>query len=273
MSLKTRIVAIFVILFCLLGATVFVMSLLAQNSRQMVINEQQHTRALELADQLRQSSADLTRMVRTYAVTGDIRFERYFNHILAIREGKAPRPENYHKVYWDFIIAEDMEPPTTGERVSLRELMEEINLTNEEKSLLAKAKSNSDTLVKLEKIAFAAMKGIFANSRGELIVRQTPDPALAKNILHGEEYHREKALIMEPINEFINLVDRRFQREIEDIRVQALGLQNTVIALVVVTLGFSFFSFFCLKVFRLVAIYSKRLFVLLDSKKNHFQVI
>ncbi|MBT8041159.1 MAG: hypothetical protein KJN78_13010 [Gammaproteobacteria bacterium] len=37
-----------------------------------------------LANQLHQSSDDLTRMARTYVVTGDSRYEDYFNRIPAI---------------------------------------------------------------------------------------------------------------------------------------------------------------------------------------------
>ena len=45
-----------------------------------------------LADELRQSSDDLTRMARTFVLTGDARFERMYWEILAIRNGEAPRP-------------------------------------------------------------------------------------------------------------------------------------------------------------------------------------
>lgn len=45
-----------------------------------------------LADQLRQSSDDLTKMVRTYVSTGDEKFEHYFWDILDIRNGEKARP-------------------------------------------------------------------------------------------------------------------------------------------------------------------------------------
>ena len=64
-----------------------------------------HYKSCRLADQLRQSSDDLTRMVRTYAVTGDSTFEEYFHTVLDIRDGKAPRPEDYDRIFWDFKIA------------------------------------------------------------------------------------------------------------------------------------------------------------------------
>ena len=67
-------------------------------------------RSYKLADQLRQSSDDLTRMVRTYAATGDSTFEEYFYTILNIRDGKVPRPEHYDRIFWDFIMAGETIP-------------------------------------------------------------------------------------------------------------------------------------------------------------------
>ena len=62
--------------------------------------------AQQLADSLRQTSDDLTRMVRLYAMTGDPVYRDYFDEILAIRNGDAPRPVNYFNIpYWDVVLA------------------------------------------------------------------------------------------------------------------------------------------------------------------------
>ncbi|MFA7317354.1 MAG: hypothetical protein WC029_07310 [Sulfuricella sp.] len=52
-----------------------------------------------LADTLRQSSDDLTRMARTYVVTGNPVYKNYYQDILDIRDGKKARPEKYENVY------------------------------------------------------------------------------------------------------------------------------------------------------------------------------
>ena len=54
----------------------------------------QRQHSIGLAAELRQSSDDLTRMVRTYVVTGDARFKRHFEEVLAIRNGLLERPAN-----------------------------------------------------------------------------------------------------------------------------------------------------------------------------------
>jgi CHASE3 domain sensor protein len=55
--------------------------------------------AVLLADELRQSSDDLTRMVRTYVLTGKPIYKAHYQEILDIRNGVLARPENYQSIY------------------------------------------------------------------------------------------------------------------------------------------------------------------------------
>lgn len=54
----------------------------------------------KLADELRQSSDDLTRLVRSYvAMAGkNASFEEQYNAVLDIRNGKSPRPQEYENL-------------------------------------------------------------------------------------------------------------------------------------------------------------------------------
>src|SRR6476469_4089856 len=71
-------------------------------------------RSYLLADELRQSSDDLTRLARTYVVTGDAAYEQQYNDILDIRNGKKPRPQEYYSIYWDFVAADGKKPRADG---------------------------------------------------------------------------------------------------------------------------------------------------------------
>jgi PAS domain S-box-containing protein len=169
-----------------------------------------HDTSCRLADQLRQSSDDLTRMVRTYAVTGDSTCEEHFYTILAIRDGKVARPEDYDRVFWDFKVAgEEMPSSQDGKRVSLRALMEDAGFADEEFELLAEAQRRSDRLVELEEVAMNAIKGKFKDEEGTFTKTGPPDRELALQILFGEEYHQAKSEIMRPINDFLIASDAR----------------------------------------------------------------
>lgn len=169
-----------------------------------------------LADQLRQSSDDLTRMVRTYVATGDERFETYFWDILDIRNGVKPRPSHYERVYWDFMTVENPRAPfETEPAVSLESLMKEAGFTEAELKLLEASRQKSDKLVSMEEIAMHAMRGQFRDERGDYTVYGDPDPEMAMGIVFGEAYHQAKKEIMEPINDFFDAIDQRTSRHVE----------------------------------------------------------
>src|SRR3972149_757201 len=137
--------------------------LLALTFALYVRSEKQVDRAYELrhrsfllADELRQSSDDLTRMVRTYVVTGDPVYKQHYQDILDIRDGKKPRPEAYWRVYWDLVLKGGQAPRPEGQQaIALLELMRQAGFSEEEFGKLAEAKANSDGLTVPE---FEAMK-------------------------------------------------------------------------------------------------------------------
>jgi len=163
-----------------------------------------------LADELRQSSDDLTRLGRTYAITGVADYEKMYFDILDIRNGKIARPKGYHKIYWDLVQNYGDKPSPDGETISLNELMKQAGFTPREFELLAEAQANSDALVNLEVKSMNAVKGKFKDaSSGQYTIIGEPDFELARNLLHGKKYHQEKAKIMEPIQQFLGVMESR----------------------------------------------------------------
>ncbi|MDP2370641.1 putative bifunctional diguanylate cyclase/phosphodiesterase [Rhodoferax sp.] len=159
-----------------------------------------------LADQLRQSSDDLTRMVRTYVVTGDARYQRQHQEILDIRDGKLPRPMDYHNIYWDLVGADDQRPRPSGPAVALLALMRQAGFTDAELALLAQSKAASDTLAETQHTAMALVE-----SGGPTLESKR---ARAIGMLHDDTFHRAKAAVMRPISEFYRLADERTLQEV-----------------------------------------------------------
>ncbi|MBO9398499.1 methyl-accepting chemotaxis protein [Shimia sp. R9_2] len=175
--------------------------------------EQQYTSYL-LADELRQSSDDLTRLARTYVVTADPAYEAQYMDILAIRNGEKERPSDYHRIYWDFVAAGHPVPAGSGITRSLEDLMRDAGFTDAEFELLAQAKANSDGLVALEVRAMNAVKGIYQDSTGAYTVKAAPDFALARDLMHSKQYHQYKADIMAPLDEFLASPELRISGQI-----------------------------------------------------------
>ena len=184
-----------------------------RNTQQVVEAEENRYLSYLLADELRQSSDDLTRMVRTYSETGDERYKDYFQQILDIRNGIFPRPEKYHNIYWDFVVSTGVPPRPSSAPVALKTLMKKLGFTDVELDLLATAENESNSLVNLEVQAMNAMVGLYRDASGNYTVRGRPDPKLARQLLHGEEYHKAKGRIMYPLEKFFNAVDERTRGE------------------------------------------------------------
>lgn len=176
-----------------------------------------------LADELRQSSDDLTRMVRTYVVTGDPVYKQRYQDILDIRNGKKPRPEKYQGIYWDLVLKDGKTPrPDSPQPVALLTLMSQAGFAPEEFSKLAQAKANSDALTAAE---FEAMKLVESSDSEE-------NRAEARRMMHDDAYHQAKADIMGPIHDFYELMDKRTLEA-----VHAAELHATSLRLLFVVLG------------------------------------
>ena len=122
MSIRALLLTVFLTLLTLLVALIYVSAMATRSHEQMAEAERRRFDSWQLADELRQSSDDLTRMARTFVVTGEPAFEGYFNDILAIRKGEKGRPDGYDGIYWDFVIAtrEETEAVTSDWSVSSR---------------------------------------------------------------------------------------------------------------------------------------------------------
>jgi len=245
MDLQKHFLIIFASLLVLLLLGMFMYLETSRYDDKIVEASTRRYQSYLLADELRQSSDDLTRMARTYAVTGDPRFKEYFEKILAIRNGDAPRPVDYHKIYWDFMASTGMPPRVDTPPKSLRQLMKEAEFTESEFALLEETKNESNQLVGLENQAMNAMEGIFEDATGRYRKGQ-PDRQLARELLHSNAYHRAKARIMAPLEDFFDLIDHRTsgqlaryadtQKRTNLVLLMTLSLA-TVLALVSLVLG------------------------------------
>ncbi len=167
-----------------------------------------------LADELRQSSDDLTRLARTYVVTGDASYEKQYLDILDIRNGKKARPQHYERIYWDFVAAGEERPRPEGATISLDALMKQAGFSEQEFAKLKEAQDNSNALVKTEVIAMNAVKGLFDDGTGRFVEKDGPDMDMARQLVHSKDYHRYKAQIMKPVDTFFTLLDQRTQQAV-----------------------------------------------------------
>ncbi|MDM8566330.1 response regulator [Candidatus Halobeggiatoa sp. HSG11] len=211
--------------------------LLNQNNNDLFKKQEQRYQSHLLASQLRQSSDDLTRMARTYVITGDEKYEKIYWDILAIRNGEKQRPENYDRIYWDLVLNYGDKIRPDGEAIPLQTLMQQAGFTKAEFAKLQIAQNNSDNLVKAETIAMNAIKGLYDDGNGNYLKQEEPNYEMARKIMHDADYHKYKAKIMQPIDEFLQLLDERTRKDI----VENAKISNSLIIEIEILVGLLIF--------------------------------
>lgn len=191
-----------------------------------------------LADEFRQSGDDLTRLARTYALTGQGRFEEQYHQVLAIRNGDQPRPADYHHIYWDFIAAGmEVSDDTTAAR-SLTLMMKDKGFTEAELAKLEEAALVAERVVAMDIEAMNAVRGVYRDPQGNYTLRDAPNRQLARRLLHSDAYHEEKARSLLPLDEFYKLIEDRLDSAIAQARAtedQAAGQQAMALSVMGLT--------------------------------------
>jgi len=197
MSIKTRLTIILTAIVLLVSITITAQKVATiKNETQ---NKGSDTRYLSfiIADEFRQTSMDLTRLCRTYVATGDINYFNAYWDIVKWRNGELPRPhsvdKNLHR----------------GKNKKQSDIMSELEFSPQEFALLKQASANSNALIETETQAMESIKqghvvdGPFQALAGESI------SDFAQRIVFDKNYHGEVNKIMEPVNEFFNVLDQR----------------------------------------------------------------
>ncbi|MCC7598247.1 methyl-accepting chemotaxis protein [Janthinobacterium sp. FW305-129] len=244
LSIKNIFTAIFLLSLAL--SVISLWALFRVAGKQAEANRVTETRyqSYLLADELRQSSDDLTRLARTYVVTGDARYEQQYLDILDIRNGKKPRPDHYERIYWDFVAAGMPVPASTGPAVPLAELMRKAGFSEQEFAKLQEAQANSDGLVKTEVIAMNAVKGLFDDGSGNFTKKGPPDPEMARTIMHDAAYHSNKGKIMQPVNEFLTLLDQRTSTAVQTAMSGTMAAYSVTVGVLLVSVMVSLLCLF-----------------------------
>nr|WP_320190684.1 transporter substrate-binding domain-containing protein [uncultured Desulfobacter sp.] len=247
LSLKDSLILIFFVFASLIATSSGFVILLSQSHKHEDDIIEQNMKSMNLAYELKQSSDDLTRFARTYAATGDPKYEKYFRQIVAIRDGIQPHPSDFSLFYWDYVAAGNVKPNQDGELYSIEKKIISLGLSKEEMESLSKAKIESDNLISLEGIAMNAVKGWYKDESGLFSIKSAPDMDMARNIVHGREYEEAKARIMKPIETFFTLRDWRMAGEENHLRRRNHAVILGISLLIVLTISFAVYVFFLMR--------------------------
>ncbi|WP_394131745.1 hypothetical protein [Shewanella maritima] len=158
MNISRRFKIIFSLLILQLAGIIIVMFLWIDSARKVAEAESQGHQLMDLAHILRQSSDDLTRMVRVYVTTGDKVYLEYYEQILAIRNGKQPRPSNKYDLHWDTLVSQQNFDSSAISASTMEQMILNAPLDSQERALLFDALAQSNELVSFELNAIELIK-------------------------------------------------------------------------------------------------------------------
>ena len=205
-SIRRRLLALLATLGTLVAGLLVVTSLQLRASGVQARAENQRNQSFRVADSMRQSSNELTLMIRLYVSTGEARYRDYYNQILAIRAGRVPRPLDYDSSFWDRVLAEGTSFVQFGAPESLVDHMRAAHFTEDEfEALDASLRASNDLadveLDVMDDVASRIAKGVDST--------YLSDVAPHYHRLVDADYLMQKGVIMHAISDFVDRVDAR----------------------------------------------------------------
>ena len=190
------------------------------------------TLASGLAEEMRQSSDDLTRFARLYATTGETKYKTAYDLIVDIRAGKVARPQDYPVHFWSVLPSNlDSLRSGSGEKIALVDLMKKNGFTADELALLHEANDKSTALARTESEAFDLIESAPSDPTAH-----TQALAAANKMLSDAAYMGVKAEIMHPVDSFFGKLDARLSAEEQAVQSKAYFLLSILGVLIVVLL-------------------------------------
>ncbi len=229
-SLRRLLATLLGVIGLLVVALLIVASRQVSGSAAQTRAENRSTSSFLLADSLRQSSNDLTNMVRLYVATGRPRYRAYYQQILAIRAGSSPRPRNYDSSFWDRVLASGEGSVRYGPAQSLIAQMRAAHFAPDEFRALQAALNASNNLARLERSVMTTAARLARRDR------RARYPAVAAPLyqhLVDHPYLVQKGVIMAAIQRFIALVDSRTLRDVQRAQANNRNLVRIEIAILV----------------------------------------
>ena len=202
------------IIISIIMSTVVVVTILMilSSNKHLKHALQYELQAFELANEMEESSEDLTNYIRMYAMTGNTAYRTAYNRVLDIRNGKAANNDGIKKAFATKV--------------------EEMQLTYEENNYILKSQELSNTLAILETEVMTFLDNYLRVNPNADLGNSADQEVLANQArLFSSEYTDQTDKIMEPIKKFKTTLLAR--AETEKLDAEHTASEATAIGLIV----------------------------------------
>jgi PAS domain S-box-containing protein len=213
-----------VFLFGLLVVTFFLFS---KQENTIDSLKERYNQSLQLIQELKHSTDELTKISRQYIITGDKKYREQYSEILAIREGILPRPVNLDYLSIEYTDSKKASK-NNGKPIALSALIIKTNLTKNELQLFNSAKNLSDQISNIEIKSMDLIESKNLSNLSQLKKKAIED-------LHSDSFVQLTLNAVKPLKELQKIFDDKFLIEISKAEEILIGLR---ISLMLINLFF-----------------------------------
>lgn len=209
MTLKTQLILITSLLVILVAISVTAQRITNSKYTQQLQHSQSRYLSYLIADEFRQTSADLTQLCRTYVATGDQTYWQDYWNIVKWRNGDLPRPGN---------VDSQLYPNT---RKKQTDIMLELQFSSRELALLNKVTAGSNSLIAIQEQAMRSVREQHIVSGPYQALPAEKPQTFAQRIAFDRNYQHKARHALQPIEQLFTTLSSRTTATQQQIQRQA----------------------------------------------------
>ncbi len=215
-TLSQGIVGAITLGLCVIALSLWQISTSIVDVRRL-LDHRQATMALTL--EFSKMTDMLTRLVRTYVVTGQSRYLMLYYDIAGYRNGERKFSSDISSDYWEQMIAGSrLQAPEAAGGMSFPDRLNAAGFSAEELEAFQQALTIGQKLHEIEQVAFAATQGLYDPKSKQFVSDGEPRTDYAIKLVYGDDYAKLEADLSKQIKVFTSLADRRTQTAFETSR-------------------------------------------------------
>lgn len=228
---------LFIILMVLVGAIIRMTQQLETANSQLRLADDTRYYSYLLTNELRNSTEEMTKLVRAFVMTGENKYEQQYYHLLGVRSGTRARPNDYEHFNWEVFTSGQRQSESEEVFIPLVDLMKKVGLTDQEVTLLEEAVAVTESIAKVDIAAMNAVNGKYADARGEFTIIKAPNRLLAQKWVFDQQHMDKTDQILLPINLFLKNVNERTQLGVITAQTEYTHLIKTIVMLLVLLIS------------------------------------
>lgn len=223
------VILVLLTLFCNGFILIHVLHLHAKTLAVQLVRQE----SLQITRDIQEETSALSKIVRAYTTSANIKYLTYYYNIIDIRQGVKAPPDAYDGTYWAKVMAGERVHvmPSDRQGVSLLERMRTHRFSSEEFAAIDRVLAVANQLYELDQIAFAAAQGLYDPKKKAFVDDGEPQLQFANELTYSTPYLQMESKLIHELEDFSNLTDKRTRKSVGDV---SMRLQQSIfIALVI----------------------------------------